>query len=362
MKESNIRKETISSGNDLASINTELLTEELKKEKRRKENIAYIYGVISQFMWAVNNIQIKTMITFFPDTFTLNTIAFYRNLPLIFIGYYFCKKKNIRIHQWNTIERKFWFLVRHFGFYLMIVLWVVMNIFFRVSTCQCIVNCNPVIVLIISSFLLNEKFYPRYIVGVIVCFIGAFLIISNERKPTNINNEINENNENNEMRKLFEFFLRKLQENLEKKGNNVFYGGIAAGTHLLITSFANFGQREIAKEHISGDEQNIWMGVFNCVPAFIVMLAQGKTRLGNIKYILYVMTNAPIFYLANYYNAEALRYISINKLNPITYLTIVFVFILGYFLLGEKVYVTDIIGSVIIIGFQLYNIYVPTTK
>ena len=354
MKEGSIKKGI--SQNDLASINTELLSEELKKEKRKREYIAYIYGVISQFMWAVNNIQIKTMITFFPDTFTLNTIAFYRNLPLIFIGYYFCKRKNIQIHTWNNIQRKFWFLVRHFGFYLMIVLWVVMNIYFRVSTCQCIVNCNPVIVLIISSFLLNEKFYPRYIVGIIVCFLGAFLIISYERKPTHINEE--ENNTRN----LLEYNFRILNENSEKSGNNVFYGAIAAGTHLLITSFANFGQREIAKEGIQGDEQNIWMGVFNCVPAFFVMLAQGKTRIGNIKYILYVMTNAPIFYLANYYNAEALKYISINKLNPITYLTIVFVFILGYFLLGEKVYLTDLIGSVIIIGFQLYNIYVPTTK
>jgi len=357
MKEESMKKEGSLQINDLASINTELLSEELKKEKRKKEYIAYMYGVISQFMWAINNIQIKTMITFFPDTFTLNTIAFYRNLPLIFAGYYACKKKNIRIHTWKDIHRKFWFLIRHFGFYLMIVLWVVMNIFFRVSTCQCIVNCNPVIILIISSFLLNEKFYPRYIVGIIVCFVGAFLIISNERKPTNVNEE-----ENN-VRNLLEFILRRIEENIkDEKGNNVFYGGLAAGTHLLITSFANFGQREIAKEGISGDEQNIWMGVFNCIPAFIVMLVQGKTRFDNIKYILYVMTNAPIFYLANYYNAEALKYISINKLNPITYLTIVFVFILGYFLLGEKVYLTDIIGSVIIIGFQLYNIYVPTTK
>ena len=359
MKEDNIKKEVTMSVNDLASINTELLSEELKREKRKKEYIAYIYGVISQFMWAVNNIQIKTMINFFPDTFTLNTIAFYRNLPLIFIGYYFCKKKNIQIHTWNTIQRKFWFLVRHIGFYLMIVLWVVMNIFFRVSTCQCIVNCNPVIVLIISSFLLNEKFYPRYIVGIIVCFLGAFLIISNERKPTTVD-------EGNNVRNLLELVFRKLNEenaeDEEKKENKVYYGALAAGTHLLITSFANFGQREIAKDKISGDEQNIWMGVFNCVPALIVMILQGKTRITNIKYILYVMTNAPIFYLANYYNAEALKYISINKLNPITYLTIVFVFILGYFLLGEKVYLTDIIGSIIIIGFQLYNIYVPTTK
>lgn len=158
MEESNIKKEGSKNINDLASINTELLSDELKKEKCKKEYIAYIYGISSQFMWVINNIQIKTMITFFPDTFTLNTIAFYRNLPLIFIGYYFCKKKNIRIHHWSNIQQKFWFLVKHFGFYLMIVLWVVMNMFFRVSTCQCIVNSNPVIILIISSFLLNEKF------------------------------------------------------------------------------------------------------------------------------------------------------------------------------------------------------------
>lgn len=53
--------------NDLSSINTELLSEELKKEKRKKERIAYIYGIISQFLWAIVSIQIKTMITFFPD-------------------------------------------------------------------------------------------------------------------------------------------------------------------------------------------------------------------------------------------------------------------------------------------------------
>ena len=358
MKQGSINKKT--SINDLASINTELLTDELKKEKRKKEYIAYIYGIASQFMWAINNIQIKTMITFFPDTFTLNTIAFYRNLPLIFVGYYLCKKKNIKIHQFSDIKNKFWFIIRHCGFYLMIVLWVVMNIYFRVSTCQCIVNCNPVIILIISSFLLNEKFYPRYIFGIIVCFAGAFLIISNERKPSNIS-DIN-SKENNNIRNLLEFILRKINENVNDKNNNVFYGALAAGTHLLITSFANFGQRIIAKEGISGDEQNIWMGISNCIPSFIVMIVQGKTRIGNIKYILYVMTNAPIFYLANYYNAEALKYISINKLNPITYLSIVFVFILGYLLLGEKIYLTDLIGGAIIIGFQLYNIYVPTTK
>ena len=343
--------------NDLSSINTELLPDALKKEKRKKERIAYIYGIISQFLWAIVSIQIKTMITFFPDVFTLNTIAFYRTFPLGLIGYCMCKKKGITIRGWSQINRKIWFIVRNVGFYAMVVLWVVMNIYFRVSTCQCISNCNPVIVLIISSFLLNEKFYPRYIIGILVCFIGAYMIVSNERKPNKV--IVDEDNENSNIRKLIEIFFRYLNENT---GKGIFFGAIAALSHLTISAFANFAQRELGKEKILGDEQNFWLGMFNCIPSLIVMIYQGNFGLSNIKYPLYILTNAPVFYFANYFNAEALKFISINKFIPLNYLSIVFVFILGYFLLGENVYFTDILGSIIIIGFQLYNIYIPTTK
>ena len=92
------------------------------------------------------------------------------------------------------------------------------------------------------------------------------------------------------------------------------------------------------------------------------MSIQKNYGFNDIKYPLYIMTNAPVFYLANYYSAEALKYITINKLMPINYLSIVFVFILGYIFLGEKIYFTDLLGSIIIVGFQLYNIYIPTTK
>ena len=343
--------------NDLSSINSDLLTNELKIEKRKKERISYIYGILSQFCWAIVSIQIKTMITFFPKDYTLNTIAFYRTFPLGLIGYFLCKKKNIRIHKWAGIKNKFWFIIRNGGFYAMVVLWVVMNIYFRVSTCQCISNCNPVIVLVISSCLLNEKFYPRYIVGILVCFIGAYMIVSNERKPTNINQE--NDNEISKIRNLFEIFFR----NLDEKGKNgILLGAIAALSHLTISAFANFAQRELAKERIEGDEQNFWLGVFNCIPSFIIMAIQGNFGLRNIEYPLYIMTNAPVFYLANYYTAEALKNITINKLIPLNYLSIVFVFILGYIFLEEKVYFTDFLWRLVIIGFQIYHIYVPTTK
>ena len=130
-------------------------------------------------------------------------------------------------------------------------------------------------------------------IGIIICFIGAYLIVSSERKPTYINEKTN-NDESSNVRNLLEIFF-------------ILYGAIAVLCHLAIPAFANFAQRELRKEGIARDEQNFWLGVFNCIPSFIVMLIQGNLGLGNIKYPLYTMTNAPVFYLANYTTAEALK-------------------------------------------------------
>ena len=39
-----------------------------------------------------------------------------------------------------------------------------------------------------------------------------------------------------------------------------------------------------------------------------------------------------------------------------------FVFILGFIILHEKIFLTDILGAGLIIGFQLYNFYYPPGK
>ena len=47
---------------------------------------------------------------------------------------------------------------------------------------------------------------------------------------------------------------------------------------------------------------------------------------------------------------------------PITYMCTVFVFILGTVLLHEKIFLTDILGAGLIIGYQLYNFFYPPGK
>ena len=49
----------------------------------------------------------------------------------------------------------------------------------------------------------------------------------------------------------------------------------------------------------------------------------------------------------------------VNKIVIITYLQIVFVFILANIFLGEAIYATDILGTVIMMSYMVYNVLNP---
>ena len=105
--------------------------------------------------------------------------------------------------------------------------------------------------------------------------------------------------------------------------------------------------------------QTFYFSSFNVVPAFIFGIFIDNLSSFNLKYIAYVCSNGIIFYTANYFNTLCLKYIAISKFQPITYLCIVFTFIISAILLGEPVYFSDLIGALIIIGFQYYNFINP---
>ena len=108
--------------------------------------------------------------------------------------------------------------------------------------------------------------------------------------------------------------------------------------------------------------QAFYFASFNAVPAFIFGIFTDKIFSSNWKYIAYIISNGFLFYIANYLNTLCLRYIAISKFQPITYLTIVFTFIISAIFLGEPVYFSDLIGTLIIIGFQYYNFTNPPGK
>ena len=323
----------MSSSFDLKSIDSNLLNEEQLLEKRKNERYAYIVGIITQLVWALNTIQIKTYEPWFPGSFSINSLAFWRSLPIWIMGYYLCKKKNIRIIPVSEIKYKFWFYMRSFGNYIGIILWVKMFSYIRVTTGQVITNCYPVVVIFLSIIILDETFYWRYIIGVTICLIGSGMIILNENKKG----------------------TKKLVTN-----HNLFAGIMYSLAHLLFEGLSCLGQKIMCKEKLSADLQNYFLGMYNTLPALIICILEMHFGFSDIIYIIYAISNGLcFFYLANYLQTITLQYLSASKYSPVTYMSIVFVFILGAVLLHETVYFSDIIGASMIIGFQLYNYYYP---
>ena len=115
----------------------------------------------------------------------------------------------------------------------------------------------------------------------------------------------------------------------------------------------------MANEKMPPDVQNFYLGFYNVLPGLIMCIYQGHFALGHIKYVLSCMSNGFLFYLANYCTSVCYKYIDISKFIPVTYLNIVFTFLLSVFILGEPLFFTDLVGAILIIGFQFWNISYP---
>ena len=313
---------------DLISERSSNMNTEQLLERRNNEKFAYTLAIITQFLWALNGVQMKTFRKFFPECYSDNTVLFWRMFIVIVIGYSICKYKNIHIQKHSELKHLYWFLLRNATAYIFIICWIKMYSYFRVSTISVIGGITPLVIIILSVFLLKEKFYIRYILGVFLCILGSSIIILNDQKPQSKNQIIDD---------------------------NVFIGILFAIGNISLVSLSCVAQKVLTKEGMDIDLQNYYFGLYNSVPAFIFSVILGEFSLSNFKYIIYVTSNGLVFYSANYLNTFSFKYIAISKLQPFSYLCIVFTFILCAILLREPVFFSDIIGAAIIISFQYYN-------
>ena len=230
---------------------------------------------MTQFLWALNGVQMKTFRKYFPECYSDNTVLFWRMFIVVIIGYTICKYNNIHIQRHSELKHLYWFLCRNATAYIFIICWIKMYSYFRVSTISVIGGVTPLIIIILSVFLLKEKFYMRYILGVFLCIIGSSIIILNDRKP---------------------------QSKTQILNDNVFIGILLGIGNISLVSLSCVGQKALTKEGMNIDLQNFYFGVYNTVPAFIFSVFYREFTLSNFKYIIYVSSNGLVFYSANYLN------------------------------------------------------------
>ena len=320
--------------NDIMSIHSSLLDDTALFKRRQDEKFAVIIGVIAQIIWGINGIQVKSFAKLFPEIYTVNSCIFWRVLPVTIVAYLICKHKGHRITPHKEIKHLNWFLIRNLGAALTIYCWVKAMDFFRISTITVFAGTCPLVVLIFSIIILGESFYWRYLIGIILCFIGSAIIVLNDRKPQSQTTILND---------------------------NIVLGLFVAFVYVLTNALNSVGQKIITKDKMDLDEQLFFLSFYNLVVAGIMSACNMHFGL-DLKYILYVGSNAITFYLGNYLTSLALKYIAIMKFQPITYLCIVFTYMFSFLLLGEPIFFTDVIGTVLIVGFQMYNLYYPVGR
>ena len=97
-------------------------------KKRRNERFAYLLGILTQFLWAINGVQMKTFRIYFPDEFTDNSILFWRMFPVAITAYIVCKYNNVHIQTFSELKHLNYFLLRNATSYFFIISWVKMYI------------------------------------------------------------------------------------------------------------------------------------------------------------------------------------------------------------------------------------------
>ena len=324
-------------------------TESVRQKKVIKNvKIGILLILLCNLSSACNSLLIKFIQKKYNDIFRTIPFLFYRSFFILLLSQIIITIKGERILWPNEIEEKLYFFFRTNINFLGVQLNIRAIWYLRVATVQIINSLHPLIYKFMSIFILKEKFYIRYIFGIITCLIGAYLIIINEKKGNN--DAISESSSD-------------LLINEEEKK----YGGFSLGTIFgLLFAFIDIffvSTVELANKVLDINKVSIHTQIFynslNIMAYSLIYLFFSSQWYICSGYAFLIFFQSIIFYIGIYLFYSGLEYLDLEKCYPLAYSRIIFIFILGLFILGEKVYFSDILGSCLIIGYMIYNLYFP---
>ena len=306
-----------------------------------RERLGMFLALIATFFLSLNCFYAKVILKTYPEDFDSIEFLFMRGLSIIIYGTFhtfYTKQKVLKISE---LPLRFWFLLRananfFYNAFSISALW-----YLRASTVQIIILLSPLLVLVLSHIFLKEPLYWRYLVGGIMCIGGSMIIILNEKKSNNTR-KLNEENKNDKEINHFGIIL------------GVFLSLISVFFYAII----NISSKILASHRVSLNNQMIYIGSTNVMYSFIYILFTRKLCL-KLGYLMMCILHGFFFYLYYICYNRALQLAQVNKIVVITYLQIVFVFILGNIFLGEKIYETDILGTILMMSYMIYNVLNP---
>jgi drug/metabolite transporter (DMT)-like permease len=319
--------------------------EDTKSAKR-----SVILFLICTFILGINTFHIKLTSKLFPESFSPNSFMAWRSVCVVLMAVYISKRYSIPVKPINEINNKCWFIQRTCGNYVSFFFFLSSMLHLRAATAACFNSMYPPFVLILSIIILKEKFHVRYLVGLLLCVCGAIIIVSNERPHHSI--PAIDDTTDIALEAVIPHDSTKQDDYL-----SLIKGISCASIGLLFISLNLVANKIIGKE-LTHTEQCYYLGLTNLTLGFSITIMTEGVKADPF-YILSAFLNGFIFYIATYLMNEAFKGIELSKLTPMSYFNTLTVFFLGVVFLGESIYLTDIIGSLCIISFNIYNAFVP---
>jgi len=294
-------------------------------------------GFVAQFIWTTNSVYLKFLTQYYKERFKNKTFLFPRGLAIIVISYFLGNHYDGKIYKLSefTPQIKKCLLTRANVSFFGMCMWLVAVYYLRITTCQIISTLNPIVLIYFGVIFLNEKYYSRYAVGIVLGIIGSCIIVLNESK-------LNE----------------KKQAQSNSNYSDVLIGMISILGNIALSGVIGVVNKIMAAQKISLYTQLFYFGIFHSSYSFLWMLLTNDFDY-TYAYFFLCSTHACLFFMGNYFNYIGLKLIDLSKTSVIQYTKIVFVFLLGTLLLGEKIFFSDIIGSAIIVSYMIYHVMNP---
>ena len=316
----------------------ETINKKNSKEKDIKTNkdeiLGIIYSLLTEFIWTLNSVSLKYITKNYRSIFKNKSFIFASRLSTLIISFILGKLKDGKIYSLSefTPQIKRCILIRANLSFFSMCFWTIAVFYLRITTCQIISTLSPILIITFSVIFLKEKYHSRYAYGILFGIIGSITIVLNEKK---------------------------IKAN--KKDSNIYeilIGIIAILINISLSGINSVSNKIMAKNKISIYTQMFYLGIFHCLYSFLWMLFTWDFDY-TLGYFVLSSSQSILFFVANYFMFCSHKMIDLSKTSLFQYTKVVFVFILGLLILGEKTFLTDIIGSSIIVGFMSYHLLHP---
>lgn len=322
--------------------NNQLIINDNKSEKSlttktqipNEENLGMICSLISNFFIAFGTFWTKIVQINYPEDFKTIQFLFLRSISIIFFALFHTYITKVPLVNPLTLKLKLWFFIRTNVNFFGVCAFTLCLWYLRSSTAQILFSLSPIIVFVLSYFILKEKLYWRYAVGTVICIIGSIFIISNEKKSKETSGEKN------------------------KDLNDILIGTSLGVINIFCVAFVVTANKILVNNKVPIGTQMLYVGISTfCYSVLFTLIFRDVCLKPG--FLILCLFHGLFFYLGNFFANEAYKRVQISKVIIFNYLQIVFVIVLSLIFLKEPIFFTDILGFSLIVGYLIYNTLNP---